>query len=198
MIPRTFVGIVAAALLLGGCVKPVPPPPATVRTVAVFPAVNQTGDELLIAGGSLLEKYVFDTERFTVPDVLAATARTLLDERGYRIVSPEAVAAALAGRRPASAYQAAAMAKEKGLPGMVLFIDLRRWVVASPTSIIVSLRVDLIDPASGQIVWDVDREARPVSTQGTIDIANAYNVAARSVMAEVLASFVPTGAGAAP
>jgi hypothetical protein len=73
----------------------------------------------------------------------------------------------------------------------VMFIDLRRWVVASPTSIIVSLRVDLIDPSTGKVVWNVDREARPVSTQGTIDVANAYYVAARSVMAEVLASFVP-------
>jgi len=177
--------------LLGGCIKPVAPPPATVQTVAVFPVFNQTGDDLLIAGGSILEKYVFDTERFTVSDVLAAEARALLDQRGYRIVSPEAVAAATAGRRPESPFQAATLAKDNALPGMVLFIDLRRWVVASPLSIIVSLRVDLVDPASGRVVWNVDRTARPISTQGTIDVANAYYVAARSVMDEVLASFVP-------
>ena len=188
-----------AALTLAGCAKLTPPPPETVHTIAVFPAVNQTGDPLLIAGGSILEKYVFDTERFTVTDDLAAQARTLLEERGYVLVSPEAVAAATLGRSPASAYQAAALAEEKHLPGMVLFIDLRRWVVASPDSIIVSLRVDLIDPKTRTVVWNVDRQARPVSTQGTIDVPNAYNVAARRVMTDILESFrPPPGAGVTP
>ncbi len=188
---------VMLAVVVTGCAVQAPPPPATVRTVAVFPPLNQTGEELLIAGGSILEKYVFHTERFTVGDVLAAEARSLLAQRGYDVVAPEAVEAAVGAQTPDSRYAAAMLAKDKGLSGAVLYIDLRRWVVSSPDAIIVSLRVDLVDVGSGRVLWSVDRPSRPVPTQGTIDVANAYYVAARRVMDEALESFTPPAAAGA-
>ena len=184
------------ALLLGGCAAKVPPPPASVRTVAVFPVLNQTGDPLLIGGGSVLEKYVFHSERFGVCDVLAAEARTLLAERGYGVVSPEAVAAAVGDQPPDSRYAAAMVAKDKKWPGAVMYIELLRWAYGSPDAIIVSLRVDLVDADSGRLLWSNDREARPVQTQGTIDITQAYFVAARTVMRDALAPFPDLTSGA--
>ena len=191
--------VALVAFVLAGCATAVPPPPASIRTVAVFPPLNETGEELLIAGGSILEKYVFHTERFTVTDVLAAEARSLLAQRGYDVVSPEAVEKAVGAQPPDSRYAAAMLAKERALGGAVMFIDLRRWVYSSPDAIIVSLRVDVVESGTGRVLWSVDRPSRPVSTQGTIDVANAYYVAARRVMSEALESFTPpAGAGVAP
>ena len=44
-----------AAVCVGACVRIRVPAPQPVRTIAVFPANNRTGDPLLIAGGSFLE-----------------------------------------------------------------------------------------------------------------------------------------------
>jgi hypothetical protein len=105
------------------------------------------------------------------------------------VVSPEAVAAAVGDRPPDSRYAAAMVARDRGWGGAVLYIELRRWAYGSPDAIIVSLRVDLVDAASGRQLWSSDRPSRPVATPGTIDIAQAYDVAARAVMAEALAPF---------
>ena len=189
--------VALVAFVLAGCAAAAPPPPASIRVVAVFPPLNETGDELLIAGGSILEKYVFHTERFTVTDVLAAEARSQLAQRGYDVVSPAAVEKAVGAQPPDSRYAAAMLAKERGFGGGVMFIDLRRWVYSSPDAIIVSLRVDVVESGTGRVLWSADRPSRPVSTQGTIDIANAYYVAARRVMSEALESFTPPADGAA-
>jgi len=189
---RRAVMIYAVTALCVGCVKPAPPPPSSVHTIAVFPAHNRTDDELLITGGTILEKYVFHTARVTVPDVLAAEARTVLERAGYTLVSPEAVEDAIDGQPPASAADAAAAAAEHKLPGEVLYIDLRQWtpdLTYGPSSIIVSLRIDLLDPASGRVLWTADHPPRPVQTPGTINFADAYWVAARSVIRQMLEPF---------
>ena len=185
--------LVGVGLLgLAACVKPPPPPPPSVRTIAVFPASNQTGDDLLISGGSVLEKYVFHTARVTVPDVLAAEARTLLEREGYTVVSPELIETATGGRAPASGTEAAALAAQHDLEGDVLYITLRQWepdLTYGPSSIIVSLRIDLIDPSTGRTIWTADHPSRPVQTPGTINFADAYWVAARSVIRQLLQPF---------
>jgi hypothetical protein len=189
---REFALLVAAALLMTGCVKTPPLPPPSVHTIAVFPPYNRTGDDLLISGGSVLEKYVFHTERVTVPEVMAAEARTLLEGAGYTLISPELIDAATAGRTPLSAREAAAMAAAHGVAGDVLFIDLRQWtpnLTDGPSAILVSMRIDLVDPGTGRTVWSADRPLRPLQTPGTINFADAYWVAARSVIREMLAPF---------
>ena len=170
--PRKCGSVMRRALLVGaamalcfGCVKPPPPPPASVHTIAVFPARNRTADELLISGGTILEKYVFHTARLTVPDVLAAEARTVLERAGYTLVSPELVEGATDGQAPASAADAAAVAVKHALPGEVLYIDLRQWtpdLTYGPSSIIVSLRIDLLDSATGRVLV----ERRPPAAAG--------------------------------
>ena len=190
----TRAAIVAGALLLlvNGCVRPPQAPPKSVHTIAVLPANNQTGDDLLISGGSVLEKYVFHSARVTVTDVLAAEARSVLERRGYTLVSPELVESATRGRVPASAEEAASLASEGGLAGDVLYIDLRQWTAElsdAASSILVSMRIDLIDPATGRTLWSADHPPRPVQTPGTINFADAYWVAARSVVRQLLEPF---------
>jgi hypothetical protein len=189
---RRTVGAALALVALAGCVKAPQPPPQSVHTVAVFPPSNRTSDELLISGGTVLEKYVFHTTRVTVPDVLAAEARTLLERQGYTLVSPELIEAATSGHAPISATEAAALAREHDLPGDVLYIDLRQWepnLTYGPSAIIVALHIELVDPATGRTLWSADHPPRPVATPATINFADAYWVAARSVIAQMLAPF---------
>ena len=189
-------GLVLVALT--GCMKPPPPVPQSVHTVAVFPPANRTDDELLITGGSILEKYVFHSARITVPDVLAAEARTLLERAGYTLISPELVETATGGQAPTSAKEAAATAAAHDLAGDVLYIDLRQWtpdLMYGPSAIIVSMHIDLIDPASGRIIWSADRPQRPIQTPATINFSQAYFVAARSVIADMMAPFTARSGG---
>src|SRR6185436_3467069 len=83
MIPR-LAALIATLCL--GCAAPSPPPPSTVRSVAVLAPSNRTGDGLLVAGASLLEKYAFHTDRVTVADVLGAELRSQLAHRGFAVV----------------------------------------------------------------------------------------------------------------
>ena len=169
---------------------PAPPPPLPSHTVAVLPPNNQTGDTLLVAGASILEKYALNTDRITVPDILASEARIQLARHGFDVIAPETVEAATLGRIPNDAKEAGAIAVRGHLEGNVLYIDLRRWEVDvpfHPSSVIASLEVTLLDPASGRIVWTADHPSRPVPTVGVVNLGDAYAIAARKVMEELLA-----------
>jgi hypothetical protein len=78
----------------------VAPPPATIRTIAVLPPNNRTGDPLFVSGTSVLEKYVFRSPPATVADILAAEAGDELERRGYTVVAPGQVAAAMGTQTP--------------------------------------------------------------------------------------------------
>src|SRR5207244_7890790 len=98
-------------LLAGACSRPAAPPPTDmVRTVAVLAPANRTGDPLLVAGTSFLEKYALKSDRVTVPDVLASEARVQLAHRGFTVVSAEEVESATQGRAPGSPEAAAEIA----------------------------------------------------------------------------------------
>src|ERR1700741_4607449 len=97
----------AVAGLVLTCAAPQVGPPPAVRRVAVLQPSNRTGDGLLIAGASLLERYALRTERLTVPDVLAAEARVQLVRRGIDVVPADLVENATAGRAPGSPAAAA-------------------------------------------------------------------------------------------
>ena len=47
----------------------------------------------------------------------------------------------------------------------------------------------LVDPASGNVVWQLDRPPAPVSTPGEVTLGSAYETAARKVIAEILRTF---------
>jgi len=174
---------------LAGCIRP---PTAVLmpgRSVAVLPPNNRTGDPLLIAGASFLEKYVLPTERYTVPDALAAEARAQLVQRGFDVV-----AAATDGQAPSDPADAARLAARNRSEGAALYIEIRRWepnVGTEPTYVIASVALTLVEASTGRVLWSVDHPSRPVQTPGVINLGDAYSVAAHALMTEMLAPLTP-------
>ncbi len=60
-----------------------------------------------------------------------------------------------------------------------------------PRFVIVAPIASVVDPATGQEVWRDHRRAAPVPTPGAMTVEAAYVVAARRVMAEMLAPLRP-------
>src|SRR5262245_25521662 len=87
MAHRRWLFLVPALLL--GCATtsspPLPPAPQGVRQVVVDKAVNRTGSELVVDDPGVLERYLGE-KRSTVPVLLAHDLRTLLKDRGFRVV----------------------------------------------------------------------------------------------------------------
>jgi hypothetical protein len=187
--------LVALVFVAAACTGPATtPPPANLRAVAVLPPSNRTGDGLLVAGTSLLEKYALKTARVTVPEVLAAEAREQLRRRGVAVVPPDAVEAATGGRTPGSPEAAAEIARVGKLEGDALYLEITRWEgdgSMHPSYVIVGLDAALVEPATGKTVWHHHRHAGPVPTPGAITVGAAYEIAAAKVAAEILAPFGP-------
>jgi hypothetical protein len=160
----------------------------------VLAPANRTGDPLLVAGTSILEKYALKSERVTVPDVVASEARLQLARRGFTVVAADEVESATQGRAPGSAQAAAEIAARAKLAGLALYIEIRRWEPDAPTHpafVLVALSTSLVDPASGRTVWTSDRSTGPVPTPGEVALGAAYVTAARKVMEEMLAPLGP-------
>ena len=187
-------------LLTAACSRPVaPPPPDIVRTVAVLAPANRTGDPLLVAGASLLEKYAVKSDRITVPDVLASEARLQLERRGFTVVPADQVETATHGRAPGSPQAAAEIASHAKLAGLALYLDVRRWepdAPVHPSFVLVGVTASLVDPGSGRVVWSAERPTGPVPTPGEVALGPAYVTAARKVMEELLAPLGPERAPA--
>ncbi len=185
--PLVLTAIVLA--LATGCPPPPGPPPPTVTTVAVLPPGNRTGDVLLVAGGSLVEKYALRSARVTVPDLLEDEARAVLRERGVSVVPADVVAAALT---PATAENVAAVVAalaKADVGGAALRLDVWRWepeTGTQPTSVIVGLEATLIDVTSGRTLWHWRPAAHPVPTPGAVTLGAAYDIATRAAVAEIL------------
>jgi hypothetical protein len=189
---RKFLAASLAALGLSCAAPRIAPPPSSVRRVAVLRPQNRTGDGLLIAGASLLERYALRTDRVTVPDVLAAETGLQLARHGIDLVSPEEVEHATGGRVPGSADAAAQLAREGGLDAPVLYLEIRRWdpdAGTHPAFVIVALGAALVDPGAGTILWQADLASRPVATPGAVTRASAYVDATRKVAEELFASW---------
>jgi len=185
--------VVLGLMAVGGCSKPFTAPPHAVSTVAVLPPNNLTGDPLLVAGGSFLEQYAFKTERVTVPEALLAETRTFLEKRGYKVVSGEAVAGVTGGQAPQSVADAARIATQLA-GGNVLYLEIRRWDAvdqSTPRAIIVSIVASLVEPG-GRVIWQADRPARPVQTEGAISQPTAYMIAVQKIVAELFESWSTT------
>ena len=182
-----------AILAAVGCGRshPAQPPSDLEHTVAVLVPNNRTGDHLLVAGTSFIEKYAFASSRVTVPDVLASEARLQLARRGFTVVDKDVVEKATEGKTPGSAEAAAEIASHGKLPGLALWLDIRRWEPDAPTHpafVIVAVTASLVEPATGKVKWSVDRPAAPVPTPGEIALGPAYVTAARKVAHELFAS----------
>jgi hypothetical protein len=190
-----FVVLVAAFVMgtLTGCATP-RAPLGIAGSIAVLPTNNRTADPLLVEGSSLIDRYIRHSGRVSVGDVLQSEARFRLQEKGFAVGEWSAQESALKGRVPLSAEGAAELARQVGLTGRVLYLEIRRWEPDAPTHprfIIVGMTASVVDAASGQEIWREHRRAAPVPTPGAVNIESAYVVAARRVIAEMLAPLRP-------
>ena len=194
MIGRFLIAVVVAAMLTG-CATSSHAPLQISRSVAVLPANNLTGDPLLVMGAGLIDRYVRRTGEVSVGDVLQSEARFQLQQKGFEVGELKAQEGSQ-GRAPAptSLDAALAVARQSGTKGSVLYLEIRRWEADAPIHtrfVIVSLTASLFDPASGREIWHEHRPAAPVGTPGVISVESAYVVAARKVIAELLAPLRP-------
>ena len=188
-----LIGLALMLGTLGGCATP-QAPLGIADGIVVLPANNLTGDPLLVEGSGLIDRYIRRTGKVSVGDVLQSEARFRLQEKGFDVGDWSVQQAAFAGKVPDSAQAAAALARQAGVTKRVLYLEIRRWEPDAPTHprfVIVALIASVVDPASGQEIWREHRQAAPVATPGSINAEAAYVVAARRVIAEVLAPLRP-------
>ena len=193
MISRRFLWLLLPLLTLSCARSPnAPPLPTTVQTIAVLPPNNRTGDPLLIESASFLHPYADRPGRVTVPDALATEVREQLTRRGVKVTDPEVVTAAIDKQTPQSPEEAADLAARSKLEGSALYIEIRRWEAemspVHPRYVMVALEARLLDTATGQTVWAVQRPLHPVPTPGVIVRWMAYTIAAHKVAEELFAS----------
>jgi len=191
-----FAASIVSLFLLASCAeRPAPPTLRPDQPIAVLPANDRSGGELLISGGSLIDRYVLGRDRITVGEALAAEARFQLDGRGLHVVPHDVTAKATQGRVPRSAAAAAEIAKGK-LDALVLYLEIRHWEPdppVHPVLVIVGMTASLMDPASGEVVWELRRRSSPVPTPGEVTVETANETAVRKVVAEIVSALQPGG-----
>jgi len=163
-------------------------------SITVLPANNRTSSPLLVEGGSLIDRYIRKVGPVGVAEVLQSEARFQLQEKGFDVGDWNVQQAALAARVPTSRESALALARESGITNRVLYLEIRRWEPDAPTHtryVIVAVTASLLDPVSGREIWHEQRSAAPVGTPGVITVESAYVVAARKIIAEILAPLKP-------
>jgi len=169
-----------------GCATQSPAPPSqTVRRIAVLPA-RGPGD----AGEAATAPAPW-APSLSVGDVLTADARMLLAEKGFEVIDPMRLAAATNGVVPESPQMAAHIVADAHLDATAMYIHVRVWQATSEgmrtDAVIVALDVMLVDPATGQIVWEIRRAPKPVPLYATALTGQANVFVAETVMREVLA-----------
>ena len=84
------------------------------------------------------------------------------------------------------------IARRGGLEGGVLYVEIDRWepdAGTHPAFVIVALRAALLDPTSGNALWQMHRAAAPVATPGSVTLGTAYAAAAQKMGEELVASW---------
>jgi hypothetical protein len=172
---------------LGCAPLSVSPAPQSVQRIAVLPP-HIPGPN---APATPTSASLFTAPRLTLADVLAAAARLELVRQGFQVVDPLAVDTALHGRAPASSQMAAQIAREAQLTATAMFIDVPLWepndTGMRTDGVIVALYVALVDPQTGEVLWEVRRAPKPVPLYGVVLQGQADVFAAETVMREVLA-----------
>ena len=136
------------------------------RAIAVLPFANETGSSLRVppprfardAPGPLSDPY--DAESQTALLLLQQQAALELAHRGYAVVAPERVAAALPAP-PTDGLAAADAARRAGFEGPVLTGTLRRFHITETGLLQVWLDLALVDPAESRVLWSTSAR-RPV------------------------------------
>jgi hypothetical protein len=179
--------------LVAACANPPAPPSLRPgQAIAVLPPNNRCGDPLLVSGASFLDRYVFHAGPVTVADVLAGEVRFQLAERGVAVIPQAPLAQAIDGQVPQNPQAAGEIAARAKLDALALYLEIRRWepdAPTHPTFVIVGASASLVDPASGRVVWQLDRSAAPIATPGEVTLETAYETAARKLATEIASSF---------
>ena len=182
--------------LTAACATPraTSPPISRGQVIAVLPPNNQTGAPLFVSGAPSLDRSAFHAEPVTVGDLLAGEARTQLAKRGFRVTPAETVNAAAEGHVPRTPHAATEIATHGKLDGLVLYLEIVRWEPDAPVHtkfVIVGLSASLVDPTSRNVVWEFYRQPESVATPGEVTLEDAYEAAARKVIAQALEGFGP-------
>jgi len=186
-----LVAVFVVSAMLGGCATSSRAPLQISRSIAVLPANNRTGDPLLVTGAGLIDRYVRHAAEVSVGDVLQSEARYQLQQKGFEVRDWKYQGT---DRVPTSLDSALALARQNGVTNSVLYLEIRRWEPDAPTHtryVIVAVTASLLDPVSGREIWHEQRSAAPVGTPGVITVESAYVVAARKIIAEILARLKP-------
>lgn len=196
--------LLLVALGVAGCARVVVgPAPADVRTIAVFPVDNRTGDALYADAPPLLGilRDAPDEQRVTAADVLTEAFRRELAARGFAL-APSAGPAdgplAAPVRSPAEAAQRLAAL---GSDATALFVQLWLWDSTAQSHVVyVDVKLDafLVAPATGRILWQAHFPASPVAAGGAGSVSLAYPEVARRVVAATIADLRPAGAAPGP
>jgi hypothetical protein len=117
-------------------------------------------------------------------------------QRGFTVVSAEAVATALGSMTPGSPEEAVDLLSHGKLTGNALYIEIKRWEaddisVFRPKQVLVALDASLIDAATGRVVWTAHRSLRPTPTTGAASPWVADMIAAHAVIEDLLGSWGP-------
>jgi hypothetical protein len=127
-------------------------------SIAVLPFANETGSSLRVppprfmreVPGALDDPYAAQSQ--TAPLLLQQRAATELARRGYAVVPPEWVAAAVPDP-PKDVLEAARAAQRAGFEGPVLTGTLRRFHVTETGLLQVWLDLALVDPEAPRVLW---------------------------------------------
>lgn len=185
--------VLAIPLILPGCTSPPSAPEHLGGKLTVLPVNNRSGDDLVVSGEGVLDRYLFRTPSTGLADILEAEAGFQLREKGFEVPLPLATARSLKGRVPRSPQEAAELAAQAGLGSPCLYLEIRRWEPegrAHVNSVLVDVVFVLLDPANRTELWRSQRRG-PIPTPGQFLVGSAYVAAARKVIAEVLTPVLP-------
>jgi hypothetical protein len=128
----------------------------------------------------------------TVGDVLAGEVRFQLANRDVAVIPQAEMAQAIDGQVPQSPQAAGEIVAHAKLDALALYVEIRRWEPDAPTQpafVIVGASASLVEPASGKVVWQLDRPALPIPTPGEVTLETAYATAARKLATEITSPF---------
>ena len=152
---RRLLSLAAAALVACGVAYAPPTPPTGLTTLAIALVVNHTGTDLVIAGDTIVERWM-GRERRTVGDAIARELQSAVSDRGFTVATVGAVPR--------------------------LTVTLGRFEPDLPqlSHVVVTLTATLTD-ADGSVRWTTERANWLVSTSGSPSLGSAYDTAARVV-----------------
>jgi hypothetical protein len=148
---------------------------------------NDTGEPLRIAGWNPLKEMeravgASDEPAWTVADALQQRAVHELARRGVAVLDFEADRRALPDV-PTDAQSAARSAREADIVTPVLFGRLRRFTLTQTGLLLVRLELELLDPASGEVLW-TGQATRPVPVKSALTAQEVVLDAGPAIFAE--------------